>query len=85
MTLRRHSFVAFVLMAAIVSLAFSPLLTPAGVAGRQHPHPRTSYALTALLTIVLPISVFFSLSATTTAAHPTRAQNLIELHCVRLC
>jgi hypothetical protein len=83
MTLRRHSFVAFMLMAAIVSLAFSPLLTPAGIAGCHH--PRTSYAVTASLTIVLPISLFFSLSATTMEPHPVRTQNLIALNCARLC
>lgn len=83
MTLRRHSFVALVLMAAVVSLAFSPLLTQVGIAGRHH--PRTSFALTASLIIFQPISAFFSLSSTTPEVQATRSQNLIELNCVRLC
>jgi hypothetical protein len=83
MTSRVHSFVALVLIAAVVSLAFSPLLTQAGVASGHH--PRTSFALTAALTIVRPVSAFFSASSTTREAHTTRSQNLIELNCVRLC
>ncbi len=83
MSLRRPSFVAFILVAAVVSLAFSPLLTQAGIGSRHH--PRTSFALTASLTIFQPISAFFSLSSTPPEAHATRSQNLIELNCVRLC
>jgi hypothetical protein len=83
MIFRRHNFVALVLMAAVGSLAFSPLLAPISAAG--HHHPRTSVALTAPLIIIQPISAFFSLSPTATETHATRSQNLIELHCVRLC
>jgi hypothetical protein len=83
MALRCHRFVVFLLMAAVVSLAFSPLLTQVGVAGRHL--PRTSFAVTASLTIFQPISEFFSLSAPTAEAHITRSPNLIELNCVRLC
>ena len=79
----RHSFVAFVLMAAVVSLAFSPLLAPASVAGRHH--PRTSFALTASLTIIQPVSAGLFLSSTAPETHAGRSQNLLELHCVRLC
>jgi hypothetical protein len=83
MTLRRHSFVALVLMAAVVSLAFSPLLTQIGIAGRHH--PRTSFAVTASVIIFQPISEFFSRSATTPEAPATRSHNLIELNCAQLC
>jgi len=70
-------------MTAVVSLAFSPLLTQVGAAGRHH--PRTSFAVTASLTIFQPISEFFALSATTPEAQATRSHNLIELNCARLC
>jgi len=83
MIFRRHNFVALVLMAAVVSLAFSPLLAPMSTAGRHH--PRTSFALTAPLILIQPISAFFSLSSTAPETHATRSQNLIELLCVRLC
>ena len=83
MMLRRHNFVAWVLMAALVSLAFSPLLAPMSVVGRHH--PRTSFALTASVAIIQPVSALFSLSSTTPETHVNRSQNLIELHCVRLC
>jgi hypothetical protein len=83
MIFRRHNLVALLLMAAVVSLAFSPLLAPMSAAGRHH--PRTSFALTASLILIQPISTFFSHSSSAPETHATRSQNLIELHCVRLC
>ncbi len=83
MTSRRYSFVALLLMAAVVSLAFSPLLSAVGLGGRQH--PRTSFALTAPLILVQPISGYLALSSPAPQEHSTRSHNLIELNCVRLC
>jgi hypothetical protein len=83
MTSRRYSFVALVLMAAVVSFAFSPLLSSIGLGGRQH--PRTSFALTAPLILVQPVSGFLASSSTAPQEHLVRTHNRIELNCARLC
>ncbi len=79
----RHSFVAFIVIAAVVSVFFSPLVPDCGVVGRHH--ARANLALAAS-PAMLPAGTDFSFfSSITPKARAIRAEILIALNCVRLC
>jgi hypothetical protein len=82
MTLRRHSFVAFILIAALVSVFFAPLI-PAIASGRHHSRPNAALPATISLFHFVTAPSFPPTPAPTTNA--TRTDNLIALNCVRLC
>jgi len=82
MTLRRQGFVAFLLLTAVVSVFFSPLLP---LHGTVRHHARANVA------VVLSLAGFAYL-ATSSSSAPTAPekrvlfpQGLYELHCARLC
>jgi hypothetical protein len=82
MTLRRQSFVAFLLLTAVVSLFFSPLLQTHGGSAR---HPlRANAASLAAFTYSLSIATS-SFSSTVPGQRALHSEGLIELHCARLC
>ncbi len=80
--LRRQSFVSLLLIAAVACLYFSPLLMTHGAAGR---HPaRGILASTAVVTAAL-LTALFSLSRTPPGERIYLSQDLLALHCARLC
>lgn len=86
MILRRHSFIVFVVIAAVVLVLFLPLLSASAHAGRHY--PRTSLVLSNAAfgaPIVAGPSFLSSFSAAAVNAQITRSGNLIELNCARLC
>lgn len=82
MTLHRQSFIAFVLLTAVVSLFFSPLLQAHGGSARHH--LRAQSAVTAAFTYS-PSLATSSFSSAAPEQRALRAEGLIELHCARLC
>ena len=83
MILSRQSVVAFLLMAAVVCLFFAPLLPAHGATARHH--SRTIFGL-ALWAMALAAAAWSLLrSSLTRKACLQRAENLLELHCTRLC
>jgi hypothetical protein len=83
MTLHRQSFIAFLLLTAVVSLFFSPLLQAHGGSARHH-LVRTNAAVTSAFTYSPSIATS-SFSSTAPEQRALRAEGLIELHCTRLC
>ena len=83
MTLRRHSFIAFLLVAAVVSLFFSPLLPTPGLSSRQH--HRTTIALAASVAALQFSAASSFITPTAPLVQPTRSEDLIEWNCARLC
>ena len=85
MTMRRHYFVAFLLIAAVVSVFFSPLVPVHGTAGR-HPHSRTNLATApAVAAFSFAVASAFPSPPSSTEARASRSENLIALHCAWLC
>jgi len=83
MIFRRHSFIAFIVIAAVVSVFFSPLL-PATFSPNRH-HVRTHFAIAnSSATVYSVVASFFS-SAVTPQARAMRSELLIALNCARLC
>ena len=83
MIFRRHSFVAFIVLAAVVSVFFSPVL-PAALSPGRH-HVRASFAVATLpATVHSVVASFFSYSVTP-QARAMHSELLIALNCARLC
>ena len=83
MTLHRQSFIAFLLVAAVVSLFFSPLLPAHNTAGRQH--SRTVLPIAALLVDFFPAATSHLSSSVAIEVRALRSISVLELHCTRLC
>jgi hypothetical protein len=79
----RHSFVAFIVIAAMVSVFFSPLMPVSGVAGRHH--TRTNFAATILPASLLSSFASHFVSSVTPQARAIHSEILIALNCARLC
>jgi hypothetical protein len=82
MTLHRQSFIAFVLLTAVVSVFFSPLLPAHNPLTRQSLRASVAAAASSLY---LPSFATSSFSSTAPEQHSLRPEGLIELHCSRLC
>jgi hypothetical protein len=83
MILGRHSFVAFIVLAAIVSVFFSPLMPATGLTGRH-------YTRTDLAAAISPAAVLSTFASHFVTSIPPQAraihsEMLIALNCARLC
>lgn len=83
MIFRRHSFVAVIVIAAVVSVFFSPLM-PVGGAVTRH-HARANLALTVLPLHLHSRSFPASFSTAVPGARAIHAEMLLALNCARLC
>jgi len=83
MIFRRHSFVAFIVIAAVVSVFFSPLLPATFSAGRHH--VRANLAAASLPANGHSIVASFFSSSITPQARAMHSELLIALNCARLC
>jgi len=83
MILRRHSFVAFIVIAAVVSVFFSPIL-PATLSASRH-HVRTNLALATSPAMARSVVASFFSSLVTPQARAMHSELLIALNCARLC
>jgi hypothetical protein len=79
----RHSFVAFIVIAAIVSVFFSPLMPAAGFVGRHH--TRANFAAAISPATVLSAFASHFVSSVTPQARAIHSEMLIALNCARLC
>jgi hypothetical protein len=79
----RHSFVAFIVLAAIVSVFFSPLMPATGLVGRHH--ARTSFAVAISPATVLSAFASHFVASVTPQARAIHSEMLIALNCARLC
>lgn len=82
MIFRRHSLIAIVVIAAVVSIFFSTLIPANGAVARHH--ARANLSLTGLPLHVhsQSVSSFFSAAPEARAIH---AEILLALNCARLC
>jgi len=83
MILSRQSFVAFLLMAAVVCLFFAPLLPTHGATARHH--SRTIFGLAVWTMALAAAACALSRFSLTAHASVLPAENLLVLHCTRLC
>ena len=83
MILRRHSFVAFIVIAAVISVFFSPLMTAGDVNGRHL--VRASLAVAVSLASVPPVLTSSSLAVGAPQARAIHSEILLALNCARLC
>jgi len=83
MTFRRHTFIVFLLLAAVVYLFFSPLL-PAGSVNLRN-HSRTNPAMVVPLAMLQAAALFSFLYLVSPSERTSRSACLIDLHCARLC
>jgi hypothetical protein len=81
MTLRRQSFIAFLLLTAVVSLFFSPLLQTQSSAR----HPLRANAASLAGFAYFPNIATSSFSSTVPGLRALHSEGFIELHCARLC
>jgi len=79
----RHSFVAFIVLTAIVSVFFSPLMPATGITGRHHTRTELAAAISPA-TILSAFASHFVASATP-QARAIHSEMLIALNCARLC
>ena len=82
MTLRRHGFIAFILLTVIVCAALLPLL-PVTAAPRRHP-VRTIAALVSLADFTF-LAIFLFFTSPSTEQSVLVSKSLFELNCSRLC
>ena len=80
---QRHTLVAVIVLAAVVSVFFSPLM-PAGDSIARY-HARTNLALTVLPLQVQSHFVTFFFSSTVPEARAIHSEILLALNCARLC
>jgi len=83
MIFRRHSFIAFVVIAAVVSVFFSPLLPAAFNPGRHH--VRTSFVVANSPAAAHSFVASFFFSSVAPQARAMHSELLIALNCARLC
>jgi len=79
----RHSFIAFIVLAAVVSVFFSPLLPATGSPGRHH--IRANFAVMHLPANSHSILASFVSSSATPLARAIHSEILLALNCARLC
>ena len=80
--LRRQNFIAVLLLAVVVFLYFSPLLVAHRAPGRHS--DRVVFAPIAILATAVLVA-FFSLFWTAPGERAYLPQDLLALHCARLC
>jgi len=83
MILGRHSLVVLVLIAAVLSLFFSPLVPTHGTSPRHH--PRAGFPVIAGLTGASPSAASPVVAFAVPQARASHSELLLELHCARLC
>jgi hypothetical protein len=82
MTLRRQGFIAFLVLTAVVSVFFSPLLP---LHGTVRHHARANIAVALSLASFTYTSASSSFAPTVPEKRVLFPQGLYELHCARLC
>lgn len=83
MILGRHSFVAFIVIAAIVSVFFSPVMPATGFVGRHH--ARANFAAAMLPATFLSAFASHFVTFVTPQARAIHSEMLLALNCARLC
>ncbi len=81
--MRRHTFVAFVLLAALASVFFSGLLPSHGISSRNH--VRTYLAMATAAPVLVFGYAYLSRLSQARLTRAVRSDNLIDLHCARIC
>jgi len=79
----RPSFVAFLVLAAVVSVFFSPLMPATGLVGRHH--ARMNFAAAILPASVSAVLASHLVASATPQARAIHSEILIALNCARLC
>jgi len=79
----RHSFIAFIVLAAIVSVFFSPILPATGITGRHH--ARANFAVVNLPAHNHSILASLVSASATPQARAIHSEILLALNCARLC
>jgi hypothetical protein len=83
MIFSRHTVVALIVIAAVVSVFFSPLVPASGAITRHH--ARANLAVLAPALHIQPHSVSSFFSASAPEARAIHSQMLLALNCSRLC
>jgi hypothetical protein len=83
MIFRRHTLVAVIVLAAVVSVFFSPLMPVGGIVTRHH--ARANLAIVALALHIQAHPVAAVISSTAPGSRALHSEILLALHCARLC
>jgi hypothetical protein len=83
MIFSRHTLVALIVIAAVVSVFFSPLVPASGAVTRHH--ARANLAIVALALHMQARSVTSFFSSTAPEARAIHSEILLALNCARLC
>jgi hypothetical protein len=83
MIFSRHTLVAVLVIAAVVSVFFSPLVPTSGPVTRHH--ARANLAIMALALHIQPRSAVSFFSSAAPGARAIHSEILLALNCARLC